>query len=128
MSEKHLLSLFLSDKTITNPINKTEIFLCSDLFSDYRKCKALRNKGIYLNNDCHEIRKLANKCYLQSEEEFEKILARMFEDKKKYITYLKNEGSILFEYYKSDPTIFSVKKIHDESGMENQINEFLSDN
>ncbi len=126
MSEKHLLNLFMSDKTITNPINKTEIFLCSDLFSDYRKCKAMKNKGIQTYNDCHEIRKMAHKCYLQSEEEFEKYLARLFEDKRKYITYLKNEGSILYQYYKADPTVFSVKKTQ-EDDVNQSMNEFLSD-
>lgn len=125
MSEKHLLSLFMSDKTITNPINKTEIFLCSDLFSDYRKCKARRNKGIQTNTDCHEIRRLAHKCYMQTEEEFEKHLARMFEEKKKYITYLKDEGSILYNYYKSDPTVFSVKKMNNDD-VNAELNEYMT--
>jgi hypothetical protein len=126
MSEKHLLSLIMSDKTITNPINKTEIFLCSDLFSDYRKCKVLRRKGVKTAGDCHEIRKLGQQCYLQPEEEFEKMLARMFEEKKKYITYLKNEGSILYQHYRSDPTVFSVKKVQDGSDVKEDINEFIS--
>jgi hypothetical protein len=126
MSEKHLLSLLMSDKTITNPINKTEIFLCSDLFSDYRKCKALRKKGLKTTGDCHEIRKLGQQCYLQTEEEFEKMLARMFEEKRKYITYLKNEGSILYQHYRSDPTVFSVKKVQDESEVKEDINEYIS--
>jgi hypothetical protein len=126
MSEKYLLSLLMSDKTITNPINKTEIFLCSDLYSDYRKCKVLKRKGVRTTGDCHEIRKLGQQCYLQTEEEFEKMLARMFEDKKKYITYLKNEGSILYQHYKSDPTVFSVKRILDENELSEHVNEYIS--
>jgi hypothetical protein len=77
-------------------------------------------------SDCHEIRKLGQQCYLQTEEEFEKMLARMFEEKRKYITYLKNEGSILYQYYKSDPTVFSVKKVQAESDLKEDINEYIS--
>ncbi len=127
MAEKYLLNFLMSDKTITNPINKTEIFLCSDLFSDYRKCRGRRNKGIQTDIDCHEIRKLGHKCYMQSEEEFEKNLAKMFEEKKKYITYLKNEGSILYQYYKSDPTVFSVKKMTSDDVNE-ELNEYMTNN
>lgn len=114
MSEKLLLSLFISDKTITNPLNKSEIFLCSDLYKDYRRCRALYRKGLKAKAECSELRSLGQQCYLNSEEDFEKHLIKIFEEKKKYISYLKDEGSILYEYYRYDPTVFSVKKVSDD--------------
>jgi hypothetical protein len=127
MSEKIFFSLFTSDKTITNPLNKTEIFLCSDLYKDYRRCKAMYRKGLKSKSECREIRQLGQQCYLRSEEDFEKYLIKIFEEKRKYISYLKEEGSILYEYYKSDPTVFSVKKLGDEEN-QTSINEYLNEN
>ncbi len=114
MSERFLLLLFFKDKTITNPINKSEMFYCSDFFKDYKKCRAMYRKGLKSKSECREIRSLAHHCYFYTEEDFEKYLATIFDEKKQYINYLKNEGSILYEYYKSDPTVFSVKKLGDE--------------
>jgi hypothetical protein len=125
MSEKVLFQLFMNDKTITNPLNKTEIFFCSDLYKDYKKCKALYRKGLKTKAFCRDIRYLGQKCYMYDEEDFEKHLVKLFEEKKKYITYLKDEGSILFEYYRNDPTVFSLKHIEDEDGTEGEFNEFL---
>jgi hypothetical protein len=49
------------------------------------------------------------------EEDFERYLVKEFEEKLKYIKYLKQEGSILYDMYKEDPTVFTVKKIQDNS-------------
>jgi len=125
MSERFLFSLVFNDKTITNPLNKSEIFLCSELYKDYKSCKALVRKGLKEKKFCREIRYLGQKCYMYSEEDFEKYLIKQFEEKKKYIQYLKNEGSILYQYYKADPTVFSLKKMDDEDGNDGQFNEFL---
>jgi hypothetical protein len=43
----------------------------------------------------------------------------------KYIQFLKDEGSILYQSYKADPTVFSLKKL-DEDGGDGDFNEFLS--
>lgn len=125
MSEHFFFSLFMNDKTITNPINKSEVFMCSDLYKDFKLCKVLRKKGVRKGNDCKEIRRLGQKCYVMEEEEFERYLVKEFEEKIKYINYLKKEGSILYEIYKEDPTIFTVKKIQDDSqeAMMNMMNE-----
>ncbi len=126
MSEKYVLSFLFKDKNITNPLNKTEIFLCSDIYSDYRKCRGMFKKGLKTKAQCKEIRNLGQTCYLNSPEEFEKYLVRIFEEKRNYINYLKKEGSILYKYYKSDPTVFSIKKLDEDHGeYENELNEFL---
>ena len=64
-------------------------------------------------------------CYLYSEEDFEKHLIKDFEEKMNYIRYLKDESSILYHYYKEDPTVFSVKKIDVEDGNQG-VNEFIN--
>ena len=115
MSERFLLNLLMSDKTITNPLNKTEVFLCTDLYKDYKKCKVMFRKGLKSKAQCREIRSLGQQCFLSSEEDFEKSLIRIFEEKKKYINYLRDEGSILYEHYRQDPTVFSLKKIEEEN-------------
>ena len=126
MSERYLLSALFKDKNITNPLNKTEIFLCSDIYGDYRKCRGMYKKGLKSKAQCREIRNLGQKCYLSTPEEFEKYLVRTFEEQKNYINYLKAEGSILYQYYKSDPTVFSIKKLEeDHDSYENELNEFL---
>ncbi len=128
MSEKYVLSLIFKDKNITNPLNKTEIFLCSDIYADYRKCRGMFKKGLKTKAQCREIRNLGQTCYLSSAEEFEKHLVRIFEEKRNYINYLKKEGSILYKHYKSDPTVFSIKKLEEDHGAyENELNEFLID-
>ena len=124
MSERFLFSLFLNDKTITNPLNKTEVFLCSELYRDYKTCKALFRKGLKTKQYCREIRYLGQKCYLYTEEDFEKYLIKQFEEKRKYIQFLKDEGSILYQHYKSDPTVFSLKKLNEEG--EEEFNEILA--
>jgi len=111
MSERFLFSLLINDKTITNPMDKTEIFLCSELYKDYKTCKALYRKGLKSKKFCRDIRYMAQKCYLYTEEDFEKYLIKRFEEKRKYIQYLKEEGSILYQFYKSDPTVFSLKSL-----------------
>jgi len=125
MSEKTFLSLFFNDKSITNPLNKTEIFFCSELYKDYKKCKALYKKGLKTKQFCRDLRYLGQKCYLYSEEDFERYLVKMFEEKRKYISYLKDEGSILYEYYKSDPSVFSLKSLDHDEGVEGEFNEYL---
>jgi hypothetical protein len=125
MSERFLFSLLINDKTITNPLNKTEIFLCSELYRDYKTCKALYRKGLKSKKFCREIRYLGQKCYMYNEEDFEKYLIKQFEEKRKYIQFLKDEGSILYQSYKADPTVFSLKKL-DEDGGDGDFNEFLS--
>lgn len=120
--------MFIKDKTITNPINKSEVFLCSDIYRDLKMCKVLCKKGIRKKNDCREIRKLGQKCYTMDEEDFERYLVREFEEKIKYIKYLKAEGSILYDFYKQDPTVFTVKKIHDDTSesLVNEMNEHFA--
>jgi hypothetical protein len=124
MSERFLFAIFYNDKTITNPINKTEIFTCSELYSDYRKCKSLIRKGLKSKRNCREIRVLGQKCYLNDEEDFEKHLIKIFEEKRKYIQYLKDEGSILYQYYRSDPTVFSLKKLDEME--ESDLNDMIT--
>jgi hypothetical protein len=128
MSERFFFSLFVKDKTITNPINKSEIFLCSDLYRDHKTCKMLYNKGIRKVDDCKEIRKLGQKCYMMDQEDFERYLVKMFEEKVKYIKYLKQEGSILYDVYKEDPTVFSVKKTdeNDSGSLRAEMNEYFA--
>jgi hypothetical protein len=125
MSEKYFFILLRWDKTITNPINKTEIFTCSELYKDYKLCNALYRKGLRSKQFCRELRYMGQKCFYYKEEDFEKYMIRQFEEKKKYIKYLKDEGSILYQNYKSDPTIFSLKKLEGHE-MEN-LNEFLTE-
>jgi hypothetical protein len=128
MSERFLFSLLVKDKTITNPINKSEIFLCSDLYRDFKTCKMLCAKGIRSKNDCKEIRKLGQKCYMMQQEDFERYLVKEFEEKVKYIKFLKQEGSILYDIYKQDPTVFSVKKIDDDNSeaVKAEMNEYFA--
>lgn len=126
MSEKLFLSLFFNDKNITNPLNKTEIFQCGEIYSDYRRCRGMFKKGLKTKAQCREIRNLGQTCYMSSAEEFEKHLVRIFEEKRNYIEYLKNEGSILYNHYKSDPTVFSIKKLEeDHGGHESDLNKML---
>jgi hypothetical protein len=125
MSERAFLSLFFNDKSITNPINKTEIFFCSELYKDYRKCKALYKKGLKTKQFCRELRYLGQKCYLYDEEDFERYLVKLFEEKRKYINFLKEEGSILYQFYKSDPSVFSLKSIDQDEDAEGDFNEYL---
>ena len=128
MAEKWVLTLFGENKSITNPINKSELFLCSDLFEDYKKCKVLYNKGLRKKEQCVEMRVTAQKCYVLDQEDFEKELIRHFNEKKKYIKYLKEEGSILYNHYRADPTVFSLFKLDHETSPESikSINEYLS--
>ena len=128
MSERAFLSLIFSDKSITNPVNKTEIFFCSELYKDYKKCKGMYKKGLKSKQFCRELRYLGQKCYLYSEEDFEKYLVKLFDEKIKYINYLKDEGSILYQFYKADPTVFSLKSLdHGEGGVGGEFNEYLID-
>ena len=104
-----------TEDDITNPLNKTEIFQCGEIYSDYRRCKGMFKKGLKTKAQCREIRHLGQTCYMSSAEEFEKHLVRIFEEKRNYIEYLKKEGSILYNYYKSDPTVFSIKKLEEDN-------------
>ena len=61
---------------------------------------------------------------MNKEEDFEKHLINIFEEKIKYINYLKDEGSILYQYYKDDPSVFSIKKIEIDPGS-NVFNEII---
>jgi len=128
MSEKYILSVLCKDKQITNPINKSEMFNCGDLYMDYANCRQLVAKGVMRLEECRQIRRMAWKCYLNEEEEFERLLVRAFEEKIKLIRHLKQEGSILYEKYKEDPTVFTVKKIPDssQSVMQNELNDYIS--
>jgi len=124
MSERIAFSFFFKDKTITNPVNKSEIITCSEIFHDYKRCRNQFHKGLRKKNECREIRNLGQACYMNKEEDFEKHLINIFEEKIKYINYLKDEGSILYQYYKDDPSVFSIKKIEIDPGS-NVFNEII---
>jgi len=125
MAERVLFSLMFKDKTITNPVNKSEIITCSEIYHDYKRCRNQYHKGLRKKNECREIRTMAQTCYLNTEEDFEKHLISIFEEKIKYINYLKQEGSILYQYYKEDPTVFSIKKTEMDAGT-NAFNELYT--
>lgn len=125
MAERLFFTLLFKDKTITNPINKTEIITCSELFSDYKSCRKQYNKGLKRKAECRDIRMLAQNCYINSEEDFEKHLIKIFEDKMKYISYLKKEDSLLYNYYKEDSTVFSIKKFDVNSSGNQAFNEVM---
>ena len=118
MSEKFAFTFFQMNKTVTNPINRNEVFNCSDIYNDYAACKALSLKGKMKKIYCPEYRKLGQQCYLNSEEEFQRILIKKFDEKKKYIEYLKNEDSILYHVYINNPNTFSIAMIHNSSQVE----------
>ncbi len=108
MSERLLFSLFQKDKTITNPLNRTEVFNCSDIYSDYKSCNALASKGKIKKVYCQELRLLGQQCFTQSEEDFTKYLIRKFDEKREYIEYLKKEDSLLYFVYINNPNTFKV--------------------
>lgn len=125
MSEKIFFSFLGMDKTITNPINKTEVMSCNEIYKDYKLCRALYKKGLKTKHFCKDLRHMGIRCFLFSEEDFERYLVKKFDEKKKYIQYLDQEGSILFNYYKSDPTIFSLKQIDNPDENRVDFNEIL---
>lgn len=122
MSENFLFKLIQRNKSITNPINKSEVFMCSDIYLDYKKCKALSKLGKESFIYCHELRKLGQLCYINSEEDFEKVLARKFDEKREYVDYLKKEGSILYQVYINNPNTFNVLYTYNEEDYESTGN------
>ena len=126
MVEKYLFSALHMDKTLTNPVNSSEVFNCGDLFAEYKKCKVFRKKGLSNNMNCKEIRYLAQKCYTYSESDFKMMLAKNFEEKRQYLEYLKSHNSILYTTYREDPSYFAVLKFEEqESGQPEEMNDFL---
>ncbi len=114
MSESSILILLGYDKTFSNPINKNEVFSCSDIYQDYKKCKAMARRGQRGLNDCKEIRDLGRKCFSLSEREFQIHIIEKFENKRKYLNYLKQNESYLYNIYLNDPKTFSMSVYHDE--------------
>ena len=125
--EKGTISLFFENKTITNPINKNEIFNCSDLYKDFTKCVNLNRYGRKRGTICNEIKNLARSCYLYPKEDFEKQLVLNFDEKKKYIDYLKKEDSILYHVYLNNPNTYSISNFNNiDSNLAEDINKNIS--
>ena len=86
-----------------NPINTEEVFTCKDLIDDYRICRKERRFQTQKNSKlrrCFDYRKMAFKCYMYEEDDFVDLLLDKYEEKKKYIEFLEQEGSILANNYK----------------------------
>lgn len=115
MTERYIYDAMGYNKTVVNPINRNEIFTCSDLMKDYKKCLRRFNLGSAISlPDCIEIKSLSRKCYSNTEKDFEALLIDKFEEKKKYIKYLKENNSLLYSYYISDPNTFSLSLVHEQ--------------
>lgn len=106
--EKILFSIMFTNNTITNPINKNEVFTCGDFYKDYNECRKLAKQGKRSVASCSQFRVLGRQCYFSSVEDFEKLLTRRFDEKRKFIEHLKQEDSLLYHIYLNDPTAFSI--------------------
>lgn len=120
--ERFLFNIFGTNKTITNPINNSEIFNCTDLYKDFRNCRGLAKKGKHDLSLCTELRRLGMLCYFNTEEDFERLLLKKFDDKKKYLEYLKKEDSLLYHIYLNDPSSFSVSFTSAETELAKELN------
>lgn len=122
MSEATFLILLGYDKTIANPVNRNEVFSCSDIYQDFKKCRALARRGQRGVEDCKEIRDTGRKCFSLSEKDFQIHLIEKFENKRKYLEYLKANESYLYNVHLSNPKTFSISVYHEEFA-----NEFAKD-
>lgn len=54
---------------------------------------------------------LAFKCYMMDEEDFVDLLIEKYEEKKRLVSFLEKEGSILAPSYKDKNQIFRVRNV-----------------
>lgn len=121
------VSLIMNNKTIINPINKNEVFNCSDLYKEHQKCIHLNKYGKMKGFVCNELKQLARNCYFYTLEDFEKLLISNFHEKKKYINYLKKEDSILYYVYLNNPSTYTICNYdEDNQSLASSINENIS--
>ena len=108
MAEKLFFNLLGRDKTVINPLNHTEIFNCSDINDDFRRCKVISRKGHKSISDCLYLKYLSRECYFKDEREFKVSLAKRLDKKKNYLLYLKDNDSLLYNIYLNDSKTFSL--------------------
>ncbi|CAI2383251.1 unnamed protein product [Moneuplotes crassus] len=102
------------DKTFVNPAKPEETFTCTDLMNDYKLCKRQRRMAEYDPKAqvarCFEFRKLSVKCFWYDDDQFNNVLLDLYEEKKKYVQYLVDEGSVIAEDYLSKNDVFDIRE------------------
>jgi hypothetical protein len=81
---------------------------------DYKVCRKERRmqtqKNVKLRR-CFEYRKLALKCFYMEEDEFVDTLIERHEEKKRFVAFLEQEGSILASAFKDKSSVFKVRNV-----------------
>eukprot|EP00347_Sterkiella_histriomuscorum_P010011 403339029 len=116
--EFSMLKMFFDDKQIVNPVNPEEVFTCKDLIDDYKVCRKERRFQTQKKSQirrCFDYRTMAFKCYMMSEDDYVDLLIEKFEEKKRLVNFLEQEGSVLAPAYKDKNSIF---KVRNETGEE----------
>jgi hypothetical protein len=110
--ELFFLDLVNKNKEKVNPLNIEETFTCKDLYKDYLLCRRKRSK-LHMNKfpkskKCWDLRVLAIQCFTYSDDQFAKEIMKKYEETKRFIKHLEDEGSVLAQKYRLEKDIYSI--------------------